>query len=359
MSRYSDTDKILLVELFIENQKCFRATIRKFATIKGLKSKSQYPAESTVRAIVKKFYETGNVAEKARSGRPSCSGETVDKVREAHENGCSSLNAIHMETNIPKSTCRKIMRSNLGLYPYKVQIGQSLSEEQKKSRLKFCAEFLRHDFADDCFVKNILWSDEACFGVNGHVNRQNFRFWGKEKPAVAVEISKFSPKITVFAAVSSSFLLGPYFFEENQLPTTVNGVRYLQMLENFLIPELKKRRKLTSTRFQQDGATAHITKPVKEFLTAHFGNRIISRMFNFEWPANSPDLSPLDYWLWGHIKTLVYANGRPQSMADLKNRIQEAFSSVTKEECFNAVNDIIVRLEICQELKGDHFEQFV
>ena len=24
------------------------------------------------------------------------------------------------------------------------------------------------------------------------------------------------------------------------------------------------------------------------------------------WPAHSPDLAPLDYFLWGHMKSLVY-----------------------------------------------------
>ena len=25
------------------------------------------------------------------------------------------------------------------------------------------------------------------------------------------------------------------------------------------------------------------------------------------WPARSPDLNPLDFWLWGHLKAMVYA----------------------------------------------------
>ena len=27
-----------------------------------------------------------------------------------------------------------------------------------------------------------------------------------------------------------------------------------------------------------------------------------------QWPARSPDLSPLDFWLWGYLKNKVYVN---------------------------------------------------
>ena len=111
---------------------------------------------------------------------------------------------------------------------------------------------------------------------------------------------------SVFVAVGYNFLLGLYFFEDgNGKPINVNGENYCAMLSDFLIPELKRRKKCSKTVFQQDGATSHVTKPVKELLTGTFGSRIISRGFEFEWPPNSPDLSPLDFWLWGVLKDRV------------------------------------------------------
>ena len=41
-------------------------------------------------------------------------------------------------------------------------------------------------------------------------------------------------------------------------------------------------------------------------LNASFPNRWIGRGGPIEWPPRSPDLTALDYYIWGHMKTLVY-----------------------------------------------------
>jgi len=63
------------------------------------------------------------------------------------------------------------------------------------------------------------------------------------------------------------------------------------MLESFVIPELKSRRKLKRTIFQQDGTPPHVCNFVKDLLTSNFNSRVISIGFENERPANSPDLN--------------------------------------------------------------------
>ena len=87
--------------------------------------------------------------------------------------------------------------------------------------------------------------------------------------------------------MTSRFLIGPYFFEENGVTVIINGERHSCMLSNFLIPHLKSKRKLFSTTFQQDGASAHLSSRAKEIIQAKFQNRVNSRHFNAEWPAFS------------------------------------------------------------------------
>ncbi|KAJ4448366.1 hypothetical protein ANN_10382, partial [Periplaneta americana] len=38
------------------------------------------------------------------------------------------------------------------------------------------------------------------------------------------------------------------------------------------------------------------------------------------WPPRSPDLNPLDFYLWGHLKSLVYSSPVPD-LESLRNRI--------------------------------------
>jgi hypothetical protein len=42
----------------------------------------------------------------------------------------------------------------------------------------------------------------------------------------------------------------------------------------------------------------------------------------FFWPARSPDLNPLDFFVWGHLRCLVYET--PVEREDLLPRIQAA-----------------------------------
>ncbi|GFW84746.1 uncharacterized protein TNCV_1814761 [Trichonephila clavipes] len=63
--------------------------------------------------------------------------------------------------------------------------------------------------------------------------------------------------------------------------------------------------------FQQDGATCHTARATIDLLKDTFGDRLISRFGPVNWPPRSCDLTPLDYFLWGYVKSLVYAD-KPQ-----------------------------------------------
>jgi len=56
--------------------------------------------------------------------------------------------------------------------------------------------------------------------------------------------------------------------------------------------------------FQQDGAPPHWGSHVCRFLDASFPNRWIGRDGLTAWPPRSPDITPLDFFLWGYVNTL-------------------------------------------------------
>ena len=72
--------------------------------------------------------------------------------------------------------------------------------------------------------------------------------------------------------------------------------------------------------FQRDGAPPHYSRLVREYLHASFPNRWLGRLGPVAWPPRSPDLTPLDYYIWGHMKTLVYET-KVDSRAALRARI--------------------------------------
>ena len=88
--------------------------------------------------------------------------------------------------------------------------------------------------------------------------------------------------------------------------TTVNVARYRAMISVYLLPEIEARN-LDYIRFQQDGATCHTAAKTMDLVRGHFEKELISRFGPVSWPPRSRDNTPLDFFLWGYVKSKVYA----------------------------------------------------
>ena len=131
------------------------------------------------------------------------------------------------------------------------------------------------------------------------MNKQNFRFWARENPQNLHEKPLHSERVTVWCAMTSSCVIGPYFFEDDQdAAVTVTAERYNNMLNEYFLPELH-RLQLTDMWMQQDGATSHTARISMATLRRQFPGRLISRFGDVHWPSRSPDLTPVDFFLWG------------------------------------------------------------
>jgi hypothetical protein len=48
------------------------------------------------------------------------------------------------------------------------------------------------------------------------------------------------------------------------------------------------------------------------------------------WPPRSPDLNPVDYCVWGHVKSLVYTSA-VDAVEELQHRIEGACQQISNE----------------------------
>lgn len=132
------------------------------------------------------------------------------------------------------------------------------------------------------------------------------------------------------------------------------------MLQTFVVPELRDRNLLHTTIFQQDGARPHTAGIVEDYLRAQFtDDRVISLGFPTEWPPRSPDLTPCDYWLWSHLKEIVYRQRPAPSFDVLRQRIEAAVESITPEHLTNAVYHSVLRCQAVLECNGGRIQQIL
>ena len=130
------------------------------------------------------------------------------------------------------------------------------------------------------------------------------------------------------------------------------------MLQSHVLPNLRELQHLEHVTFQQGGAPPHFANRSRELLTTTFGERIIGRGFPHNWPARSPDLTPLDYYFWGALKNRVYNHGRPQNLQQLRERIEAEVEATEQAEIGRAVDDIIYRCQYLKTTDGGIFEHF-
>ena len=69
----------------------------------------------------------------------------------------------------------------------------------------------------------------------------------------------------------------------------------------------------------------------------------------------SPDLTPLVYFLWGHVKTVVYAS-KPRSLEELRGRIERAIREINETQLENVFNEMRKRLAQCVKKDGGYVE---
>jgi len=99
---------------------------------------------------------------------------------------------------------------------------------------------------------------------------------------------------------------------------------------------------------------------VRDYLNEFFPNRWLGRGGPIPWPPWSPDLTLLDYYVWGHMETLVYET-KVDSRAALRDRIFAAAEHIRNhtKNIGSANQSLLMRAVNCIAAGGGHFEQLL
>ena len=153
--------------------------------------------------------------------------------------------------------------------------------------------------------------------------------------------------------MSSDTIIGSLFFEER-----ITGITYLtKVLNGIVFPYFSENDSEENLVFQQDGAPPHYANVVRNALNEKLAGRWFGRRGSIEWPARSPDLSPLDFFLWGYLKDKVYSRNL-HTLEELRNAITSEINELrTNQELLKRVcSAVTARIKECMEVSGGHFE---
>ncbi|GFU18883.1 DUF4817 domain-containing protein [Trichonephila clavipes] len=129
------------------------------------------------------------------------------------------------------------------------------------------------------------------------------------------------------------------------------------MITNVFIPELNNH-DVQELWFQQDGATCHTARATIDLLKDTFGDHLISRFGPVNWPPRSCDLTPLDYFLWGYVKSLVYAD-KPQTLVHLEDNIRRVIADIRPQMVEKVIENWTSRLDYIRASRGSHMPEII
>ena len=152
-------------------------------------------------------------------------------------------------------------------------------------------------------------------------------------------------------------LTGPKRWQKAGQNVTVNGERYRTMITDFVLPEIVAR-DVGDIWFQQDGATAHTARETIALLRNHFGEQIISRFGPVNWPPRSCDITPLDYFLWGYVKSKVFVD-KPATIQDLEANITRVIRQIPVAMLESVIENWTFRMDHVRRSRGQHLNEII
>ena len=158
--------------------------------------------------------------------------------------------------------------------------------------------------------------------------------------------TKFPVTVMVFGVVSSEgHIMPPHIFE---VGLKVNTKVYLDVLKSLVIPWCNQVAGGRPWVWQQDLAPAHKSKETQAWLQkecydfVHFSH----------WPPSSPNLNPLDYFVWSYVENITSHNTKASLIAAICGVFTELPPALVEKAC----SQFRIRIEAVIEAEGVYIE---
>ena len=238
---------------------------------------------------------------------------------------------------ISSSTTRRRLRE-AGLKGCRSRQKPRLTKRHKKTCLEFAT--LHKDWTATQWSR-VIFSDESRFLIHRSDGRAYVRrMVGEALNANCLQstVKHGGGGIMVWGCISRK---GMGILEKVEGRLDGNG--YINILENALIPTRDMLSMPRGWIFQQDNATCHTSRLVKQW----FNDENVTVM---NWPAQSPDLNPLEN-LWDHLKRVVHKNN-PHNVKEVWTVINEAWNEFPHERLLKLIDSMPNRCKAVIKARG-------
>ena len=209
-------------------------------------------------------------------------------------------------------------------------------------------------------LKTAFFSDEKIFKVKQLYNTKNDVVYASKRlkkseiseERITREQEGFPKKLMVSVGISKCGKTSIIFVEEGK---TVDSKYYCDKIMNEMIPQMNKMAKRKPYLFMQDGARAHTARFTLNMLR---GEKKLQLLEPEKWPANSPDLNPVDYEIWGMLEQNVYRGRKITDTVALKKAIIEEWDKIPQSTIVKCIDVFRERVRKTIDAEGGHIERY-
>ena len=319
--------------------------------------------EQGLKAACRRLKDTGTLDRKSGSGpkRARRTPDVVDDMRQfLADNRTATCGDAARALKLPRSTARRAILEDLQLKPIRQVTAQRVKPVNMAKRLEACQKWNDQIQPGELDVAKIYFTDEKLFRLGACAGgNQNF----------VVYVSRETKKSQVpddlilredgrwQGGVSVMVCLGLCHRGKGRLHfvpagTKVNSAEYLNIVKNIYEPNIHHYYGIRpDCVFQQDGASSHTANAVQEYCKRKFQKFWAEG----EWPPNSPDLNPLDYFCWGYLQQEV-TKRKPTCLDSLKLAIMQSVGDMPADMAQRAIEGFGKRVRMCIRSEGGTFK---
>ena len=314
---------------------------------------------TTITSFINRARGRESIENLPRPGRPRKLSDADVRylVRNAESETRVPFKELQNLANIDASvqTMRRRLREE-GIRKWRAVKRPFLTQKHAKERLVW-AKAHRHWTVDDW--KRVIWSDESPMQKDSNATGVwVFRRQNKREKYAPRNVRTKSKDGNLSQMVWGCFVgdkLGPIVFPSD----SVNQDVYIELLRTHFEPfvEALAVDGQINLEFQQDNARPHVSKRTRKFLEALAKKHGLTIM---AWPANSPDLSPIED-LWAHLKhelrqqfpDTARLKGSPQTIkATLRERLHKIWWEIGEEVLNRLIEGMPKRVEEVLAVRG-------
>ncbi|XP_034939551.1 uncharacterized protein [Chelonus insularis] len=267
-----------------------------------------------------------------------------------------SIRRIARQFDLSLDTIQRTLWSE-SYHSYQYNRTHTLTPQDLQSRLNFCNWVLTRA-RNHNFLRNILFTGECTFARSSCRNSYNLSYYAyKNTFSATVQNSQDRFLLNLWVGIIGDRLVGPFQFDGN-----LTGELYATFLNQCLHPLCLRaginRAELNRIWYQHNRHPAHTSLVAKSWLRQNFRGRFIGKSGSKKWPARSPDLNPVDFFLWDFVKSVVYREF-VNSLQELEQRIQDAIRQITPEMLQSCTQSLVRRAECCVQMNGGLFEHLI